>query len=374
MKKLGRNERCWCGSGRKYKICHLDRENQKAPVRQDYLELLKEQDEKGWCMVPPDLLKECQGQIIRAHTIPLSSGLRGISENHHVYRMLRGAEATIDSREPLLKPKLVGIRKASTFRGFCSKHDDELFAAIEKSEFKLNQNHIFLLVYRSLCMELFTKQRNLHSLDFQRQFDRGTTLEKQIVWQQRCDAIQRGLELAIRDLSTYKAELDSLLLGQRFEHTGYLALVFANAPQILCSGLIQPQIDLCGRPLQNLGDKADALEYMTVVLLPYTSGSVFIVAWIGPKAAPLAFAESLRKVNELDSTNMVVRIIFSLFENTYCAPSWWDGLPDSAKTKLMERLNSHLPYRPQTIDWFKEDGFAYVNWSLKERIIEEAVR
>jgi SEC-C motif len=28
--KLGRNDQCWCGSGKKYKKCHLDRENQPA--------------------------------------------------------------------------------------------------------------------------------------------------------------------------------------------------------------------------------------------------------------------------------------------------------------------------------------------------------
>ena len=31
-KKLGRNELCSCGSGKKYKRCHLDREKQK-PLR-----------------------------------------------------------------------------------------------------------------------------------------------------------------------------------------------------------------------------------------------------------------------------------------------------------------------------------------------------
>jgi hypothetical protein len=36
---LGRNERCWCGSGRKYKACHLAADNRKrsaarsAPVQ-----------------------------------------------------------------------------------------------------------------------------------------------------------------------------------------------------------------------------------------------------------------------------------------------------------------------------------------------------
>ncbi len=26
---LGRNDRCWCGSGKKYKACHLDTDNRK---------------------------------------------------------------------------------------------------------------------------------------------------------------------------------------------------------------------------------------------------------------------------------------------------------------------------------------------------------
>jgi hypothetical protein len=26
---LGRNENCWCGSGKKYKRCHLDRDDHK---------------------------------------------------------------------------------------------------------------------------------------------------------------------------------------------------------------------------------------------------------------------------------------------------------------------------------------------------------
>jgi uncharacterized protein YecA (UPF0149 family) len=26
---LGRNERCWCGSGRKYKTCHLDQDDRR---------------------------------------------------------------------------------------------------------------------------------------------------------------------------------------------------------------------------------------------------------------------------------------------------------------------------------------------------------
>ena len=37
-RKLGRNDPCWCGSGVKYKKCHLDREQQSRPGQQEVLQ------------------------------------------------------------------------------------------------------------------------------------------------------------------------------------------------------------------------------------------------------------------------------------------------------------------------------------------------
>lgn len=31
--ELGRNERCWCGSGKKYKSCHMAGDNQKRAAQ-----------------------------------------------------------------------------------------------------------------------------------------------------------------------------------------------------------------------------------------------------------------------------------------------------------------------------------------------------
>jgi len=33
--ELGRNELCWCGSGKKYKRCHLDSDAHKQRMRND---------------------------------------------------------------------------------------------------------------------------------------------------------------------------------------------------------------------------------------------------------------------------------------------------------------------------------------------------
>ncbi|MDO4555456.1 MAG: SEC-C metal-binding domain-containing protein, partial [Lachnospiraceae bacterium] len=46
MKTIGRNEPCWCGSGRKYKQCHGH-----------FDEKLKELEDKGHIIPPRDIIK-----------------------------------------------------------------------------------------------------------------------------------------------------------------------------------------------------------------------------------------------------------------------------------------------------------------------------
>jgi len=40
-KKLGRNESCWCGSGKKFKKCHLNREHEPMPTFEEGKKLYK---------------------------------------------------------------------------------------------------------------------------------------------------------------------------------------------------------------------------------------------------------------------------------------------------------------------------------------------
>ncbi|EPY4057442.1 SEC-C metal-binding domain-containing protein [Klebsiella variicola] len=40
MAKIGRNDSCWCGSGKKYKRCHLGREREKNIDRGEAIQFL----------------------------------------------------------------------------------------------------------------------------------------------------------------------------------------------------------------------------------------------------------------------------------------------------------------------------------------------
>ncbi len=82
---IGRNDPCWCGSGKKYKKCHLNRDKLPAP---NIFEVVKSQRKflnKKYCLHPNANVNTCSGGIIKAHTIQRSGGLDKIAKNGHVY-------------------------------------------------------------------------------------------------------------------------------------------------------------------------------------------------------------------------------------------------------------------------------------------------
>ena len=125
--KLGRNDPCWCGSGLKYKRCHLGRDRQKPlniwSVAKEHRKTLSAKE----CLVPSSMKSECSGSIVNAHTVPESESLKNIARDNHVYGLVLNLESMVKYNGKV-EPELISINKASTFTGFCSKHDNSIFA------------------------------------------------------------------------------------------------------------------------------------------------------------------------------------------------------------------------------------------------------
>ncbi|MBN2377185.1 MAG: SEC-C domain-containing protein [Sedimentisphaerales bacterium] len=125
--RLGRNDPCWCGSGEKYKKCHLNRESQQPYKMSDIVEFQKKFSDKKYCMHPEANDENCKGDICKAHSVQRAL-LDKIAENSHVFGWnLDMLENTSDS-----KPRSIGINEASIFTGFCNYHDTKIFEPIEK--------------------------------------------------------------------------------------------------------------------------------------------------------------------------------------------------------------------------------------------------
>ncbi len=172
--KLGRNAPCWCNSGKKYKLCHLNRDREVVASKSEVIDQLHRSFSRRYCLHPLASRDVCRGGIVQAHSIQRSGGLNRIARDGHVYRFTGDLPNLIRSSGQL-EPELIGVKKASTFTftGFCEYHDDVTFASLEKAPFEPTVEQIFQLSYRPICRELFTKQSVLSLMPFLHTLDRG---------------------------------------------------------------------------------------------------------------------------------------------------------------------------------------------------------
>jgi len=373
--RLGRNERCWCRSGKKYKRCHLDRDKASPLRRQDALEAFRKVQSNQYCLHPEARPDNCSSEIVQAHTIQRNGGLSRIARDGHVYSCLRHTRSPFAALDVTKRPNVVGLKQASTFTGFCGYHDDVTFAPLEKRPFEGNDEQIFLLAYRVLCLELFLKRADMESTPAKRELDRGLAVEDQRVLQWIVSAHAQGVGKAIDELEALKAVHDEMLLNEDYSSLRSYVVFFDQSPDFLCSGIHQPDIDFRGDRIQRLGNLAKSAEGAHFSMISTDTGSAAVFSWLRRYSLCDGFVSTLDDLPDSAVPHAVVRYAFEYFENTYMSPDWWDSLDDSTHAVLMERQMRELPPEfefPRPDNCLEDDGVRSVTWTVQSRARTEA--
>jgi hypothetical protein len=151
---MGRNDPCWCRSGRKWKHCHRDRDKQHRPNINELLNAIGQEQARGYCVHPDAGKGTCSGGPTDAHTIQKEGGLRAIAEQGHVVA--------------------------------------------------------FPLSYRAIAYEKFLKKSALWSKELHRQeADKGQPFAEQVRIQEVLYAAEYLMELGLRDLTQSKDAFDA---------------------------------------------------------------------------------------------------------------------------------------------------------------------
>jgi len=229
--KLGRNDPCWCSSGKKYKKCHLDREKQ-PPVRPwDVDAHIRARNKRGKCFhVGASADTVCGQPAIGSHTVPRNM-LKQIARNGHVYQHSAAMRDLVKTGGQL-SVRLIGINEASVLPAFCEMHDNETFAPLEKTPFAGTREQCFLLAYRALCHEFSKKTEVLDSIPAMKSFDRGKPFSQQVNLQMTMDVTSVGYDVAMRDLKEHKGQLDSMLVSRDYSEMRAYIVTFENVPEI----------------------------------------------------------------------------------------------------------------------------------------------
>lgn len=217
------------------------------------------------CLWPQQ--SSCPAPVIKAHSIQRRGTLETIAENSHVVMpelRFRG-----DDPPELLFLK-VGIKRASTFTGMCSYHDNKLFTPIDDEPLDLeNREQMFLLAYRSVLRETHASMRGANKV--QGAYDKEVRLglsDPNEVTPEMLLATDRIM--AAYDRYLFKLHYDAAYLSGDFdvvEHT--LLLLDAPRPSLAASTLFS---------MARIGqDEA----FVALNLFPHDSGHVLVFSYLG---------------------------------------------------------------------------------------------
>ena len=363
--KLGRNELCWCGSGLKYKKCHLDRERQEPPQFHQLAEEQRRAFNFKDCLVPESMKAQCSGIIVKAHTVPKSDSLQKIARNGHVYGFVPSLE-NIFKYSGRLCPELRGIKLASTFTRLCSVHDDKIFSKIEKQPFENSPEQCFLLGYRALIMELYKKKGVVASSVIRRDADKGEPLHRQLEIQEMNSLMDIGASAGLSNTEFHKARYDEILLSGNFNDVRSFIIELAIPPPVMCSGALFPEQDYFGNQLQDICDLSVVSNLITLNSFHSGNHGLIVFTWLANSDNSCQpFIKSLREMPIDRITDGIIRLFFEYSENVQIQPDWWDKLEYTTRELLIDRfansVNMELDRNPCCI---AEDGIKIDNWPI----------
>ncbi|WP_300378148.1 SEC-C metal-binding domain-containing protein [Henriciella sp.] len=350
------NERCWCGSGAKWKKCHKYREQQQPINIFEHAVAMREKFAEGFCLATVTHGSYCGANAISSHTIQRRGGLAAISEQNHVLTTKFDLEDLVKNHgTPVLKR--VSTKKASTFPGFCAIHDAELFEPIERPGATISKETASLLAYRAICMEYFRKSAAVELDKLQRKMDYGTPFPIQAEIQMRCAASAYGTQLGMRDAANWKAFYETMMAEKRYEDFRYYEVRFStDVPMVMC-GAWQVETDFEGNWLQKLGTTSSDLEHITVNLTKIGDSTSAVFGWAGTKNGPAReFVESFKRVPDDRKSSLIASMAFEHSENVFMRPSWWDNLTADQKSALLNRIPNGTASRMRSANALLDDG------------------
>lgn len=361
----GNGDPCWCSSGVIYEKCHLNRHLQVPEPRWELLRQVRQLHQSQYCSHPSASSANCNGGIVRSHTVQRSGPLSSIAVNGQVYGIDTSSQPNSDGTPPF---KLIGLRRASTFTGFCAKHDAEFFRVLETQPFVASKEQLFLLAYRALSKEIYAKKFAIRSIPLLRKGDVGRNPVEQVQLQKDLYLHEQALRLSLRDLESSWKDYQAAFFSSDYDRfSAYL--VFANAaPDFAVSGGLYPEFDFQGRAIQNLAAPG-RLDLITCTVLPLQPGGVIAFVWDSKSAKSCnVLASSLDKLPPGEVPDALVRFTFEHFENSYASPRWWEGLQERQRQRLLGRMAlAASSDAVRRADCLLDDGLRTATWKVIAR-------
>ena len=254
-----------------------------------------------------------------------------------------------------MKPEEIGINKATTFSGFCSTHDTELFSPLESAAFKFEWRQIALLGYRAVCRELYQKDAEIAAADAMRNY---MAINPDTIGFHEKDQGHKIMQLArinARTNLTNAKNLYSAMLSDD-RKLRYYAVNFSDAPVYLNSVAFLPEWYFNGRRLQDL---SHIKEYKPICFSAWAADGFAAAVFCWHESADdicVPFVDSLRESKADRLANRILSRAFEVSENVVFRGDWWESISEPDRQRIVDRTLSGGRNVDRKRDSLADDG------------------
>jgi hypothetical protein len=332
---------------------------------QNMLERTRREFARKYCL-HPEAPSGCSNRIVASHSVQRAILEKYLAENGHVVQIK--ITAHVDPVGLLAKPDKVGLNKATTFAGFCSKHDSELFRPLESSIFDFEPKQIALLGYRSACRELYAKDAEIAAAEALRNYasvnpDIPGFAEKD----ERHQMMRIARINARTNLANAKDQYASMLSHD--EPLRYYGITFTDPPVYLNSVTFLPEWDFEGTRLQNLSFIA---EYKPICFSAWVAGGRAAAVFCWHESADeicVPFVDSLRRCTKDRLANRVLSMAIEVSDNVVFRGDWWESISEPDRQRLVGRAFNGVGDMDRKPDCLADDGLQALNTAVEKEYV-----
>jgi hypothetical protein len=296
----------------------------------------RQEVKRKYCL-HPDAPNTCSKRIVAAHSIQRAMLARHITDDGHVMHFKVEPTPT----GILVAPERIGLNRATTFFGFCDKHDCELFQPLEGEEFEFAPRQIALLGYRAVCREVYQKEAEIAAADEMRDYIARCPEIPAFAEKDRIHQIQRLARLnARKNLRRAREAFVELVTTDHHHSLRYFCIHFKDAPVYFASVAFLPEWDFDGVRLQDLGHLED---FYPICFSAWAKGGDSAVIFCWHKSADKfckPFLDSLRRSKPHRLGNRILGMAFEYAENIVFRSDWWEKIPGRDRRYLAKRVMS----------------------------------
>jgi hypothetical protein len=237
----------------------------------------------------------------------------------------------------------IGLAQASTFNGFCGKHDKELFQCIEDQQYEGSSQQKFMYAYRNFAIEYYKKQKNKVMIDgLSNYYLTGGHLE---ISGEELSSNKDFADEQVEVMKVIQTDLNQILNDSEFEKIYTVEIKFDQNLNSLASTIYSPEFNFSGERINNPYTKSHSLDFISLTLTINDNKSILLLSCRSDNEKLISYINSFATLETNQLMRFLSGIILYHCENIFFSIKAWSSLDEKDRSFMDNTFKESMLFR-----------------------------